>query len=105
MTLPIATLTAFGRQCAPLKLSHIASRWYIGRSTPPCSRHFGGHAVGVVGDAPHGEEAERRRQRVVAAVVRDAQGALEADGEVAADLNAIGMDGDVKHGGAPFSLA
>ena len=63
------------------------------------------HAVGVVGDAPHGKAAERRRQRVVATVVRDAQGALEADGEVAADLDAIGVDGDVKHGGAPFSLA
>ena len=25
--------------------------------------------------------------------------------EMAADLNSIGMDGDVKHGGAPFSLA
>ena len=64
-----------------------------------------GHAVGVVGDPPDGKLPEPRRQRIVAAVVRDAQRALEGDGEVATDLDAIGMDGDVKHGGAPFSLA
>ena len=63
------------------------------------------HALGVVGDAPDGELPDRRRQRIVATVVRDAQRALEGDGEVATDLDAIGMDVDVKHGGAPFSLA
>ena len=63
-----------------------------------------GHTIGVVGDAPDGELPDRRRQRIFAAVVRDAQCALEGDGEVATDLDAIGMDGDVKHGGGSFQF-
>ena len=62
----------------------------------------GGHAIGVVGDAPHREVPERRRQRILAAVVRDAQRALEGDGEVAPDLDAVLVDGDVEHGWSSF---
>jgi hypothetical protein len=60
----------------------------MGIMTPPCARH-----------AAHGELPERRRQRILAPVVRDAQRALEGDGEVAPDLDAVLLAGDGEHGG------
>ena len=64
----------------------------------------GGHAVGVVVDAPHREAPERRWERVLAAVVRDAQRALEGDGEMAPDLDAILVGGDVEHCWSSFRV-
>ena len=41
-TIPAATFRACGRHCGHWKDSHIASRWYIGRKTPPWVRHSSG---------------------------------------------------------------
>jgi hypothetical protein len=58
----------------------------------------------VVVDAPDGELAERRRQRVLPSIVRNAQRALEADGEVAPDPDAILLGGDVEHWWSSFRV-
>ena len=67
-----------------------------------------GHAVGVVVHVAQREHTERRRQRVPAAVVGDAQRAVEGDGQrshlerVASDANGHGRGG---HGwGLPFPM-
>ena len=58
LTMPIATLIAFGRQWAAVKFSHIASRWYMGSRTPPCSRQRLRDAVAEVPDAADREVPE-----------------------------------------------